>query len=231
MRIVFSEDYNRSHIDLPRDPGSNPYFYKRENLTIVNWADSIDIEEKLKGDQKAFIEAIGKNNPKRVLFSSNWIRWILEAPENFSQQLEIAAEVTYFNGTGYVKVALPILINLIADIGNTFEDSKAISAGSYRGYLSAFNRTDDPVDCYRIQLLKGQTVRVGAAFRQMGYVNLTLYDPTGNSRAYTSSGEFYDDAPHFLQELVYEVDADGYWFIKISAASDNGIYLLNVETE
>ena len=220
MRIVFKEDYNVSWVRLDR------YFYEWENLTIKDWAYRFYGESKLENTQKAFIDAYGENHPREAAFHASLFEWILKAPENVSQQLEITAEVIYFNGTDYVKVVLPILIKLIADVGNTFQTSRTIAAGNYRGYLSAFG--EDITDCYRISLLKDQTVRLKVALRCVD-VNLTLYDPEGNPRASVSSGRFYDTNPHFMEELTYGIDVDGYWYIKLQAGQDNGIYLLTVE--
>lgn len=228
IRIVFSEGYNVSQVWLGAT--SIPSFVTWGNLTRKDWACGFYREWLLEGDVKAFVETEVENHSREVLFSTWGVHWILRAPENISQQLEIAAEVTYFNGTSHVKVVLPILVRLMEDVGDTLEDARTIDAGIYRGYLSAFLRDYD-VDCYGMWLLKGQTVRLRMAFRQVSDVNLTLYDPGRNPKASVSSARYYDDDTHFTEELARTIDADGYWHIKLSAGFDNGIYLLTVKVE
>jgi hypothetical protein len=218
LRITFNETYESSEVKLWTTEPNN-IVDKMENISVTKWVYSFSGDWDHGEYEKAIIEAVGENEPRSIMFNLP-IEWILNAQQNVSQQLEIATEVTYFNGTNYVKVVLPILIKLIADVGNTFETSKTITAGNYRGYLSAFG--EDITDCYRISLLKNQTVKLNVALRGVE-INLTLYDPEENPRASISSGRYYDTDPHFTEELTYDIDADGYWYIKLQAGYDNGI--------
>ncbi len=230
VSIVFSEDYEAAEVCLvgaSSYSGLGSYFYDWENLTIRDWADGLDREWRLEGSQKAFVKADGKNHPKEVLFSARWVEWILRAPENASQRLEITAEVTYYNGTGYVKAVLPILISLVADIGDSFEDARTITAGSYPASISSFH---DPVDFYRIGLAEHQSIMVTTILRESS-VNVTLYDPSGTARAGVKSRRNYSEDPIFMDELTYVADAEGYWYIKVESVFDQGIYKLTVEVE
>lgn len=227
MRIVFKEDYNESWVRL------DPYFYEWGNLTLRDWAYRFYGESKLENTQKAFIDAYGEDHPREAAFHAGLFEWILKAPENVSQQLEITAEVTYFNGTSYVKVVLPILIRMIADIGNTFETARTINPGNYTASLSAY---DDDVDCYKTWLAKNQKITIMAVLRSVG-INLTLYDVNEEPRTSVAGfPEFtpynaYSDDPKPLEEITYTADVEGYWYIKVAGIFDEGIYLLTVRVE
>lgn len=228
VRVVFSEDYDVSEVCLfGAYPRLYPYFYKWENLTIEDWAYCFYGKSRLEGSEKAFITAVGRDRPKEVLFSARAVHWILRAPENVSQQLEITAEVTYFNGTGHVKIVLPTLISLIADVGDTFEDARKITAGSYIASISSFH---DPVDCYRIWLAKDLKIGITAVLRDSS-VNLTLYDVNGEPKTSVTSGRNYSRDPVPMDEITYTTDMEGYWYIKVQSIFDQGIYKLTVETE
>ncbi len=228
VRIAFSEDYDPSGVDLVASyPDLDPHFYKLENLTIKYWADYFYHAETMRDVQKAIIEFAGKGCPNKVAFQAKAVNWILMARENMSQQLTIKAEVTYFNRTASVKIVLPILIRLLGDVGNSFETARIITNGNY---IANIDYKLDPVDCYKIYLAKGQTIWVSAVLRGLS-VNLTLYNPNKELIASISSGEICEYEPKKVDGIVYNIDADGYWYIILSGNRDDGTYLLTIEVK
>ncbi|MEM2117756.1 MAG: hypothetical protein QW386_01900 [Candidatus Bathyarchaeia archaeon] len=213
-RIVFSEDYNLSEVDLFASYLFSPsYFYEWKNLILKNWGDYH--KSLLEGNQKAIIEFAGEKQPRKAMLNAEWINWILQAPENMSQQLEVKAEVTYFNGNSHVKVIIPILIILAADADNAFETARIITPGNY---IANIDYMLDIVDCYGIWLIKGQEIRMQLVLRGSG-LNLTLYSPDEKVRASLTSEEDYDYEPKSLSELIYTVDVEGCWYLKVSTVS------------
>lgn len=231
VHIRFYEAYELSEVRLsPTVP--NNIVDKLVNVSVQKWMYSFSGDWNLGEYEKALVEAVGEDEPHSITFNFP-VDWILKAQQNVSQQLEITAEVTYFNGTSHVKVVLPILIRMIADIGNTFETARTINPGNYTASLSAY---DDDVDCYKIWLAKNQKITIMAVLRSVG-INLTLYDVNEEPRASVAgSPEFtpyntYSDDPKPLEEITYTADVEGYWYIKVAGIFDEGIYLLTVRVE
>jgi hypothetical protein len=222
VRIVFKEAYNESRIEYD----APSYYFKCGNLTIKDWADYNYWWWKLE-DEKAFIETCGIDHPKEVFFNTDVVDWVLKAPENVSQQLNVTAEVTYFNGTSYVKVVLPTLLSLVADVGGTFESAREITEGNYTANINAYWDTSD---CYKIWLTRGQKLDVQTVLRGAG-VNLTLYSPDEKARASIALERNYDVEPKPLGEITYTIDDEGYWYVRISAIFDYGTYNLKVKVE
>jgi hypothetical protein len=229
VSIIFSDPLDMSDICFFGGYRSLlPEFFEWKNLTIDGWAYSFSGEAGLEGDLKAFLKATCRNQSRTVSFGASAVHWILRAPANVSQQLEMAAEVTYFNGTASVKVVLPICARLLADAGNTFETARTVTAGTYKGYLSEFR---DTVDFYRLWLSKDQTVKVETMLRHVDCVNLTLYDQDENPKAGVLSGRYYDDVAHSMEELNYTASMDGFWYLKILAGHDMGIYQMVISVD
>jgi hypothetical protein len=222
--VFFHEQYENSQLELFGWPHKT--FWELENLTITDVVHCFYQEEKLESGEKAFIKTVCQNSPKHVQING-WTHWILRAPENMSQQLEVTAEVTYFNGTDYVKVVLPISLSLVADVGGTFETARTITPGNYTANINA---KWDTSDCYKIWLVKGQRLSVQTFLRGAG-ANLTLHSPDERIRESIALERNYDVEPKLLGEIIYTVDVEGYWYMKIYAVFDFGTYNLKVHVE
>jgi len=225
MRIYFYENYDNSLACL-RYPLSDPYFYAWENIKLENYAYAFYNTHLLNNSLKAFIDAEGLNNPTEAYFRASGIDWILKAPENMSQQLKIIAEVTFHNGTSRVRVAIPIILNLDADVSGTFEESRVITPGNYTAHISAI--WEDPADCYRIWLIQNQTIEIQAFLgKHFPEVTLSLYDPLQNLAANVTLKDYLE--PRLTDKIISTVKMEGYWYIKLTSHRDNGIYKLIIK--
>lgn len=224
VRLTFNESYVSSQVRLLGLLYSMqaPEHATLSNLTVTDAACLGFRETLLKGDVKAYINAVGANSSREVMIDTGPTAWILKAPANVSQQLEVSAEVTYFNGTNHISVVLPTVLRMIPDAGNTFEDARTITAGSYSGTVS---NNWDPVDCYKIWLNKGQKVTISTTVSRLG-ANVSLYDPLG--RLMGSVQSTWGLEPKVSNRIECTVQSDGYWYVQVSATDDQGLYRLNV---
>ena len=79
---------------------------KLENLSLVAWAE---------GDSRsrqAYIKLAGVDHTCSV-HAKVLMKWFLLTPETQPHQLEIAYEITYYNGTAYNKIVQPFQLNII----------------------------------------------------------------------------------------------------------------------
>lgn len=224
VHLTFSESYAPSQVQLVGllySPQA-PVHATMRNLNVTDAACLWYREILLKGDVRAYINAVGVDSPREVMIDTGPTGWILKAPANATQQLEVTVEVTYFNGTNHVRVVLPTSLRMNPDVGNTFEDAQTITAGNYTGTVS---HNWDPTDCFKIFLNRGQKVTISTAACRLG-ANVSLYDPLGKLVDRVQST--WSLEPTALDKIEWTVQSDGYWFVQVSATVDQGLYRLNV---
>ncbi len=224
VRLTFNVSYASSQVRLQGlfyGPHA-PVHATLSNLTVTDAACLGFRETLLKGDVKAYIAAVDANSSREVMIDTGPTAWILKAPVNVSEQLDVSAEVTYFNGTNHVSVVLPTVLRMISDAGSTFEDARTIIAGSYTGAVSNYW---DPVNCYKIWLNKGQKVTISTAVCRLG-ANVSLLDPFGKLMGSVQST--WSLEPKVLDNIEWTVESEGYRYIQVSATDDQGLYRLTV---
>ena len=225
VRLTFNESYASSQVQLLGllfyGPHA-PVHATLNNLTVTDAACLGFHETLLKGDAKAYVTAVDANSSREVMIDTGPTDWVLKAPVNVSEQLDVSAEVTYFNGTNHVSVMLPTVLRMISDAGSTFEDARTIIAGSYTGAVSNYW---DPVDCYKIWLNKGQKVTISTAVCRLG-ANVSLLDPFGKLMGSVQST--WSLEPKVLDNIEWTAESEGYWYIQVSATEDQGLYRLSV---
>lgn len=225
VRLTFNESHASSQVQLLGllfyGPHA-PVHATLSNLTVTDAACLGFRETLLAGNVKAYVNAADVNSSLEVMIDTGPTDWVLKAPANVSEQLDVSAEVTYFNGTDHVSVLLPTVLRMIPDAGNTFEEAQAITVGNYSGAVSNYW---DPVDCYKIWLNKGQKVTISTAVCRLG-ANVSLLDPVGKMMGSVQSTWSLD--PKVLNKIEWTVDSEGYSNIQVSATDDQGIYRLNI---
>jgi hypothetical protein len=77
-----------------------------ENLSLVASADGY------RWSTQAYIKLGGVNHTSRV-YAGATAEWSLLTPNTQSHQLEIAFEITYYNGTAYNRVVQPFQLNIV----------------------------------------------------------------------------------------------------------------------
>jgi len=79
--------------------------YDAENLSLTGYAG---------GHQglRAYVSLKGVEQPKSAYFSAGTY-WFLRTPHSQTHQLEVAYELTYYNGTAYKKVVQPFQLKLL----------------------------------------------------------------------------------------------------------------------
>lgn len=222
VRIVFQEANEASKVRLMGVLG--PLYVTWGNLTGTNQACLWYREWLLNSTVRAFVEAEGVGHPKGVLFDT-MTAWILKVPDNVGQQLQVSAEVTYFDGTKYFRVVLPTVLRLVADAGDALEAARTISAGNCAGSVSC---ALDPADWYRIWLNESERVRISTVVCRVG-ANVTLYDSHAEQRANAWSSLSLQ--PKLLGEIAYTADVEGYCYIRVLSTDDQGLYRLTVTLE
>jgi hypothetical protein len=224
--LTFNESYAPSQVRMDAllwfGP-QRPDHATLSNLTLTDAACHDFRETLLAGDLKAYANAVGVNSPREVAFGLGPTLWILNAPANLSQELDITAQVTYFNGTNHVNVVLPAVLRMTAEVGETLAEAQTITAGSYSGTVADFR---DLVDYYKIWLQHGQEVTISTGLRRLA-ANVSLLDPLGKLVGSVESTTVSNE-PKVLDNIEYTVQSDGYWYIRISAIYDSGFYRLIV---
>lgn len=215
--FVFHASYNQSIVVIS-SPDKCPGMYSMlENLSITDWGYGIFKEERLKEGVNAFIDTVGTANPSRAYFNCP-VDWVFKSPNNQTETLEIAVEITYFNGTAYKKAVLPMTLNTVADTSCSFETAENITAGTYQGYLDS----KDQEDYYKIWMENGQTIQAQMIPPFQTDFDLYLYNP---QRKLAASSEIRGDE---TEQIAFTADSTGWWYIKTLARTSNGKYTLQV---
>jgi phosphatidylglycerophosphate synthase len=84
--------------------GEYPFFVRLSNLRMSVF------RTKGTSEQKAYIEASAVDRPQFCSLKTVYDAWVFTDENNFDHQMSVALEVTYFNGTKWKEVKLPLEI-------------------------------------------------------------------------------------------------------------------------
>lgn len=217
--VAFHEDYQPSQVYMP-SPESEPVFYASlENLSIIDSACAFERWWLLENNTKAFIKAAGENSPNAVYL---WApaHWILRSPNNYTHQMQIICEITYFNGSAYKKVVQPYLLKIGLDDNNSFETAHEIFSGIT--YSKLYLGESDGRDFYRIHVKEGDSLTIQTEASSVAKPNfyLDVYNPEREWKV--RSGPEYSHSTSFV------ANSTGYWFIKTGRHDNHGFYTLTI---
>jgi hypothetical protein len=193
-----------------------------DNLSVVDYSYFVASEQYV----KSFVNLKGINKPSIVYFNS-YLFWILRTANNESHRITVSSEITYYNGTAYKKVALPIVLRVIADDGNSFETARTIGFGNHTGFVSW---GDDMEDYYKIWLDQNQMVSIQLSIPKPSaglYLDLYFYSPDYSLAANSTSRQLDS-----IEQITYTINQSGYWYIQVSnPPAAFTLYTLSIETE
>ncbi|MGQ9506382.1 MAG: PPC domain-containing protein [Candidatus Bathycorpusculaceae bacterium] len=173
---------------------------------------------------EAYVAAEASNTPSSLFIQSHWIF----EDEDDEHKLQITLEVLHFNGTVYEKMAIPTILYMWPDAGETIETARTLNPGAYIGSLYYVY---DLYDFYKVTLRWGETINVSITPRTVldftPDYDLYLYDPNGQLRASSCT---LGDLP-ITEHITFTADSNGVWYIKIQGSrtySHAFPYLLNI---
>jgi len=190
-----------------------------EDLSLIKYSHGWPSEQYV----KASANLAGINNPSKIYFKAPTY-WILRTANDKSHQITVASEITYYNGTAYKRVVLPIILRVIADAGDSFETARTISFGNHTAFI---RWGDDPEDYYKIWLDEDQVVSIQLSMPEPRglYLDLYLYSPDGSLVANSSSRK-----PDSIEQITYTLNQSGNWYIQVSnPPSAFTLYTLSIE--
>jgi hypothetical protein len=155
--------------------------------------------------------------------------WAFRYDDSQNHEVRMSVETMYFNGTAYIEVVCPIILQAWSDDGYNFETAKTIFPGTYYGTL---NRHLNQADFFKINVEAGQVI--GVLMTPKAYENeavdcdLYLYDPDMKLRANSS---IRGDLPQ-AESIIFTADSSGDWYVKVQYSSTyysaSWLYLLNI---
>lgn len=222
VNITFYNDTQPSQVEWVNWYELNGQAHYRgqfENLSVADYSQYRESEQYM----KASTNLEGVNKPSVVYFNS-YLFWILRTANDKSHQITVASEITYYNGTAYKRVVLPMMLRVIADAGDSFETARTISFGNHTGFI---HWGDDPEDYYKIWLNQNQVVSMQLSMPEPRglYLDLYLYSPDGSLVANSSSRK-----PDSIEQITYTLNQSGNWYIQVSnPPSAFTLYTLSIE--
>jgi len=193
-----------------------------DNLSVVDYSHCRASEEHV----EASVYMNGVNQPRHTHFKAS-LTWKLKTANNESHQITVSSEITYYNGTAYRKVVLPIFLRVIADAGGSFETARTIGFGSHTAFIHII---DDPEDWYRMWFDVGQTVSIQLSIQEPSqglYLDLYLYNPDGTLVANSSSRE-----PNNIEQITHTINQSGNWYIRVlDPYAGYTLYTLSIKEE
>lgn len=158
-------------------------------------------------------------------YLSTQVYWVFYDQNLEGHQLRVAFEFTYQNTSVYKTLVLPILLEMVQDIGNTFDTAKNVTAGEHRGCID----TIDYVDMYSVTLEEGQIININLTPPKTANYDLYLYNPNHDMVANSTQTE---NKPEYISHVV---DETGTWYLKVYnqywPSLMQGIYTLKVEVQ
>lgn len=100
--VVFREEYKQSVVSWVH----TEFHFK--NLSLIDRAEAISGKEHI----KALVRLAGINDPDSI-FVLGAVLWELRSPNGQNHEMEVAFELTYYNGTGYKKIVQPFQLKII----------------------------------------------------------------------------------------------------------------------
>ncbi|MDH5447801.1 MAG: PPC domain-containing protein, partial [Candidatus Bathyarchaeota archaeon] len=192
-----------------------------DNLSVVDYSHCRASEECV----EASVYMDGVNQPRSIYFKAS-LTWKLKTANNESHQITVSSEITYYNGTAYRKVVLPIVLHVVADAGDCFETARTISFGNHTAFIEFI---DDPEDWYMIWFEEGQSVSAMLIMQEPRglYLDLYLYNPDGTLVANSSSRE-----PNGIEQITHTISQSGNWYIRVlNPSAAETLYTLSIEEE
>jgi hypothetical protein len=178
----------------------------------------------LADELRAYVEASSVGRPENCSLSI-LAHWIFVEEDNIDHFISISLEVTYFNGSAYKKVGIPVNLWMLKDVGDNFESAKHIEKGFYRGCLD----DADTVDMYIVSISGAMIIDITmTTCKPTADFNLFLYDASRTQVANSTN------LGSTTEHIVHSTHASfGYWYIKVERAEPrgpdgNGIYNLTV---
>ena len=170
---------------------------------------------------EAYILATATDSPSHLRVITHWV---FNDQNIRDHQLKVVLEFTYQNTLIFKKVILPILLEMVRDIGDTFDSAKNVAAGEYRGCLESV----DYVDMYAITVQEGQTLSVTMIPPEDANYNLYLYN---HNKVEVANSTLAGNTP---ESITYSAETAGTYYIKVryidwEGHKNNGIYTLKIE--
>lgn len=172
------------------------------------------------------VTTIAEGTPKNCQLISN-IDWVF-LNQDVDDNIAVTLKTTYFNGTTYRKIIMPLHFSIRTDAGNSLDDPNArqVVSGAYKGFLSLGSDHDD---YYKIWVDQGNMITVLMAPPFNADYDLYLYAP----------GSDLNRPPEAISEargwgknerISHLVNSSGYWYIRVNYYDgDRGIYEFQVE--
>jgi len=152
--------------------------------------------------------------------------WVFDDQNTIDHTLNVALEATYFNGTTYQKIVLPVALHIFPDAGNTINDPnvRSIGCGSYKACLCPIYDTSD---FYKILVHEsGKMVDVHMKPPSDADYDLYYYDRNKNEQAHSTNR-----GNGIMEWLAYPSDPLGDCYIEVRFyANCSGKYELEVTT-
>lgn len=195
-------------------------FVWSEDGTLKKWAYNLTLqklESAWSGSSEARIVAVGGRDTQSCLLKVP-VDWIF-LDDTIDDNLTMTASVTFYNGTAYRRILLPITIFVRTDAGSSFETARPINFGQYNGRVSYY----DEEDFYSVFFETNQTVNVKVT--GLPYLQVSIYDPNRNLIANSNLADIES-------ELTFKTEASGQFFIRLylSQNTPTGDYVLSIST-
>lgn len=204
----------------------NVSYYDSFSPSLI-WTDSVqfsgdltktDLADRISGWAKGFVSFQGVGHPQTVYLDVRPL-WLLESPNNQTQQLTVDVEVTYFNGTVYKKITQPFEVRLVSDDDNSFEKAAELQLNQT---LVDCLGGDDKQDFFRFYLEPNDIVTVIMRPPVGQDFDLCFYGSDYNTPLRCSMTR--GDATESIDYIPY---TSGWYFIEVERNGGDGIYLLN----
>jgi hypothetical protein len=111
-KITFTGDCNESWLnffELSVWPG---YFSHAENLSTVDYKHFLG-----NSSYKGYIELEGVDNPRQIHFAG-FVDWVIGAPRNQTELLNVSIEIIYYDGQAYRKIIQPFILKIESNSDN-----------------------------------------------------------------------------------------------------------------
>ena len=185
-----------------------------DNITVTRM-------KQISTDAEAYILAKATSSS---CYLSTQVYWVFKAQNIEDHQLKVVLEFTYRNISFYKKVVLPIVLEMVKDIGDTFDTAKRVATGEYRGCIDNV----DYIDMYAIEVQEGQTLKITMNSPEDANYDLYLYDP---GKTQIANSTLTSNKPELITHIA---DSTGTWYVKVKLTywedhKNIGIYTLKVE--
>jgi len=179
-------------------------------------------------ETEAYVTTTAESTPKNCQLISN-INWVFLNPD-IDDNITVTLKTTYFNGTIYRKIIIPLHFSIRTDAGNSLDDPnvRQVVSGAYRGFLGPGSDHDD---YYKIWVDQGNVITVLMLPPFDADYDLYLYGPGSDlNRPPEASSEARGWGTS--ECISYFVNSSGYWYIKVNYYDgDRGIYEFQVELD